>query len=60
MGYYANCSGIYRGDKTTEEMTRCKDCAYLVEDEEGNWICDDCGKNIHAIKDEECSAEQDW
>lgn len=45
---------------TTYEMCRCKDCAYLVEDENGNWICDDCGKNIHEIADEDCSAEQDF
>ena len=44
----------------THEMCRCKDCAYLVEDENDNWICDDCGKNIHEIADEECSAEQEF
>lgn len=45
---------------TTKEMLRCKDCSYLVEDEEGNWVCSDCKKEIHEIKDEDCSAEQDW
>lgn len=45
---------------TTKEMVRCKDCAYLVEDENGNWICDDCGREIHEIIDDECSAEADW
>ena len=45
---------------TTPEMVRCKDCSYLVEDNDGNWICDDCEKNIHEISDNECSAENDW
>lgn len=49
----------------TEEVTkqrkeRCLDCAYLVEDENGNWVCDDCGKNVKMIPDHACSAEQDW
>lgn len=39
---------------------RCRDCAYLVEDENGNWVCDDCKKLIDAIPDGECSANQDW
>lgn len=34
---------------TTPEMIRCKDCFYLIEDEDGNWVCDDCGKEIHEI-----------
>ena len=45
---------------TTPEMIRCKDCSYLVENECGVLICDDCGEDIHSIKDEDCSAEQDW
>lgn len=45
---------------TTPEMIRCKDCSYLVEDENGNWVCDDCGLEIHKIADEDCSAEQEW
>ena len=45
---------------TTCEMIRCKDCMYLVEGDNGEWICDDCGKEIHSIPDDECSAEQDW
>lgn len=49
----------------TEEVTkqrkeRCLDCAYLVEDENGNWVCDDCGKNVEMIPDHACSAEQNW
>ena len=39
---------------------RCMDCVYLVEDENGNIICDDCGKLISDIPDDECSANQDW
>ena len=45
---------------TTAEMIRCKDCSYLVEGDNGEWICDDCGKDIHDIADDDCSAEQDW
>lgn len=45
---------------TTKEMIRCKHCAYLVEDDEGNWICDDWQKDIHDVPDEDCAAEQGW
>lgn len=48
------------GGLTTPEMIRCKHCSYLVEDNDGNWICDDCGKEIHEIPNDECSAEQEW
>ena len=47
-------------DMTTPEMVRCRYCFYLVEDEDGNWVCDDCQKEIHEIPDDECSAEQEW
>lgn len=47
-------------DEPTREMRRCRHCSYLIEDNNGNWICDDCGKDIHDIPDEECSAEQEW
>lgn len=52
--------GIKEDDMTTREMVRCKDCSYLVEGDNGEWICDDCGKDIHDIPDDECSAEQEW
>lgn len=45
---------------TTKEILRCKDCFYLIEGDNGEWICDDCGKEIHSISDDECSAEMDW
>ena len=45
---------------TTKEMIRCKHCAYLVEDDEGNWICDDWQKDIHDVPDEDCAVEQEW
>ena len=44
---------------TTKEMIRCKDCAYLIEDN-GEWFCDDCEKEIHSIDNDECSAEQQF
>ena len=37
---------------------RCRDCAYLVDGDNGEWLCDDCGKDIHTIPDEECSANE--
>ncbi len=43
-------------NKKVEE--RCRDCGYLIENDEGAWICDDCGKDIHAIPDSDCSANQ--
>lgn len=48
-----------KSDKEMIKMTtpeiRCKDCAYLKEDESGNWICTNCEYeedevNIHQIK----------
>ena len=33
---------------------RCRDCAYLRDD----WICDDCGKSVYDIADDECSANE--
>ncbi len=50
---------------TTPEMMRCKDCSYLVEGPNGEWLCSDCEyegdeRDIHTISDEECSAEADW
>ena len=50
---------------TTPRQLRCKDCSYLVEGANGEWLCSDCEyegeeKNIEDIPDEECSAEQEW
>lgn len=50
---------------TTREMIRCKHCMYLIEGDNGEWLCSDCEyegdeKDIHEIPDEECSLEQDW
>lgn len=44
----------------TPQKRRCRDCAYLFLDEDEKWVCDDCGKDIHDIPDDECSAEQEW
>ncbi|MBO7462012.1 MAG: hypothetical protein J6T96_05405 [Bacteroidales bacterium] len=57
---YCPMCGAKMEDGLIDETERCKDCAYLVEDENGNWVCDDCGKDIHHISDEECSAEQNF
>ena len=43
-----------------KKFIRCRDCAYLVEGDEAKWICDDCGKDICSIEDNECSANQNW
>ena len=44
---------------TTKEMIRCKDCGYLVENDNGDWICDDCGFEIHEVDDLNCAIEQE-
>ncbi len=44
----------------THFENRCSDCMYLVEDDEGNWVCDDCGMKCCEIADDECSANQEW
>lgn len=44
----------------TPQKRRCRDCCYLIEDDNGNWVCDDCGKEIHEIPDDECSAEHSF
>lgn len=51
---------IYEERTLTAEAKRCLDCAYLVEDGEGEWVCDDCGRGIQEIRDAECSANQSW
>ena len=51
---------ILTEDIIKQRKGRCTDCTYLVEDEDGNWVCDDCGKNVELIPDHACSAEQDW
>lgn len=45
-------------EKVPYEALRCKDCSYLIEGAGGKWICDDCGKPIEEISDDECSANQ--
>ena len=43
----------------TKEMIRCKDCAYLVEGDNGEWICTDWNKEIHKVDDEDCALESE-
>ena len=43
-------------DQRLVREKRCKDCAYLVGSVDGKWICDDRGRDIHEIFDEDCSA----
>ena len=38
----------------SKEMERCNNCVFCIENDDGKWICNDCGKNIHAISDDEC------
>lgn len=47
---------------TTKEMIRCKDCGYLVEGDNGEWLCENCYyeddvKDIHDI--ETCPFDED-
>ena len=37
---------------------RCCDCCYLVEGDNGEWICDDCGLEIHKIGCSGCPAQE--
>ena len=46
--------------KVGDNIDRCRDCAYLVEEEDGSLFCDCCRKNINEIKNEDCSCEQVW
>lgn len=44
---------------TTKEMRRCRDCGYLVEGDNGEWVCSDWGKEIHEVPDEDCAVESE-
>lgn len=33
---------------------RCRNCAYLIEGDNGEWICDDWSKDIHEVDDDDC------
>ena len=50
----------YFSEEVPDEINRCRHCVYLVEAEDGSLICDDCGKRINEIKNEDCSCEQKW
>lgn len=41
--------------KVGEDTDRCRDCAYLIEAEDGSLICDFCRKSLNDIKAEDCS-----
>ena len=34
----------------TKAMIRCKHCSYLVEDDDGDWYCDNYEKKCELIK----------
>ena len=38
----------------TPQKIRCRDCACLTEGKNKTWKCDECGKDIHDIPDDEC------
>lgn len=61
-GMYVVIDGEKVGGKALQDKAkeRCRGCAYLVEGDCGEWMCDDCGKEIHEIPDAECSGEQEW
>ena len=40
-----------------EYEERCRDCGYLVEGDNGEWICDNAEKDIHDVPDSECELE---
>ena len=35
---------------TTKESIRCRHCAYLVEDEDGDWYCEDQEQKCELIE----------
>lgn len=39
--------------------SRCRDCACLVEGNDGSWCCDELEKDIHNIQDEDCPETSD-
>lgn len=39
---------------TDNMLYRCLDCAYLIEGDNGAWVCDNCGKNICEISNSDC------
>ena len=41
----------------TPQKRRCRDCIYLYEGDNGEWMCDDWEKDIHDIPDEDCAVE---
>ena len=43
-----------------EKYKRCEDCAYLVEGDNGEWICDDWSKNIHDVSNDDCALYKEW
>lgn len=36
------------------KSARCRGCYCCIKDDNGNWICDHCGKNVETILDEDC------
>ena len=51
------------GFKSVED--RCSDCCYLVEGDNGEWLCENCYygedvKDIHDIADEDCPVADEW
>lgn len=41
------------------KMERCRDCCYLIEGDEGEWICDIYNAAVIYIEDDDCPAETD-
>lgn len=36
---------------------RCQDCFYLVEDEDGDWFCENSELKIQFVPDDDCPTE---
>ena len=41
-------------------QSRCRDCIYLYEGDNGEWICDHNGIECENVPDEDCPAESDF
>ena len=55
--YYVQANEVADTEKGLE---RCKDCIYLVEGDNGEWICTDWEKEVHEVPDEDCAAESPY
>ena len=47
-------------DEFSDYETRCANCAYLVEADDGSWVCDNCNTPINEILNGNCPCERGY